>query len=106
MDDATAARVCNALGLGARLEVVRFLAVAGPAGVPQRVIARAFNIPANTMSGQLTILARAGLVAGRRNGQEVFYTASVERLGELAAYLADLSVVATPASDQRSQAAP
>ena len=67
-----------------RLAVFRLLVQAGPAGISAGDIARAFDTPANTMSTQLAILTRAGLIRSRRESRSVIYSADY---GEIAGLL-------------------
>jgi DNA-binding transcriptional ArsR family regulator len=65
MNSGTAAQVLSALALEGRLEVFRLLVRAGPDGVKAGEIASAVTVPASTLSANLAILTRAGLIAGR-----------------------------------------
>lgn len=83
----------NAVGaLGAlahqgRLEIFRLLVQAGPDGMAAGDIARASGMLPNTLSTNLNILSGAGLVASRRAGRSVIYTAGYDRMRELLAFL-------------------
>lgn len=76
-----------ALAQDARLRSFRLLVQAGREGLPAGEIARALNIPANTLSAQMTLLANAGLVRGRREGRRVIYAANFDAMAELLAFL-------------------
>ncbi|MER2606102.1 MAG: metalloregulator ArsR/SmtB family transcription factor [Siculibacillus sp.] len=74
----------SALAQATRLEAVRRLAAAEPAGLAAGELARALDVPANTLSTHLAVLAHAGLVTAERNGRSVIYRADVDRLRFLA----------------------
>ena len=58
-----------------------------PRGLPAGELARALDVPANTLSAHLAILSRAGLVAGEREGRSIVYRASLERVRALTIFL-------------------
>ena len=77
----------SALAQESRLAVFRLLVRAGPEGVAAGEIARALEITPNTLSAQLTVLANAGLVASRRDGRSIIYTADYDSMSGLLVYL-------------------
>ena len=77
----------SALAQESRLEVFRLLVKAGPEGVAAGDIARALDIPPNTLSAQFTILANAGLVVSRRDGRSIIYIAHYDSMSALLVYL-------------------
>ena len=77
----------SALAHPGRLAVFRRLVQAGAEGVAAGEIARAFDTPANTMSTQLAILTRAGLIRSRRESRSVIYAADYGRVGDLIGFL-------------------
>jgi ArsR family transcriptional regulator len=87
MESNIAIKRLSALAQESRLAVFRLLIKAGPAGIPAGEIARTLAITPNTLSAQLTILANAGLVTGRRDGRSIIYVASYDSMGELLVYL-------------------
>jgi DNA-binding transcriptional ArsR family regulator len=87
METTTAVSALSALAHPGRLEVFRLLVRAGPTGLAAGEIARATASLANTLSANLNILAAAGLVAARRDGRSIIYTAGYERMRELLAFL-------------------
>lgn len=87
MDTKDAAETFSALSQETRLAVLRLLIEAGEEGAPAGDIARHFGTPQNTMSTNLAILARAGLVTARREGRSVFYAADYAGLRGLIAFL-------------------
>ena len=79
-------------GLGAlahtgRLAVFRLLVQAGAEGLPAGDIARSLDTAANTMSAQLAVLSRAGLIGSRRDGRSIIYTADYGRISALLGFL-------------------
>jgi ArsR family transcriptional regulator len=76
-----------ALGQPTRLEIFRLLIGAEPDGMPAGAIAEQIGCPHNSLSSQLSILARSGLVRGRRDGRSIIYRADVEGLRTLIAFL-------------------
>lgn len=87
MEEMLAIQALSALANASRLGVFRLLVRAGPDGISAGDIAQAVGTPANTMSGHLAILARAGLVASRRDGRTIYYALSVEGVRALFGYL-------------------
>lgn len=87
MEDITAVEALSALAHPARLAVFRLLVRAGPEGVAAGEIARAMETPANTMSTQLAILARTGLIRSRRDSRSVIYSADYPRITALLGFL-------------------
>lgn len=70
-----------------RLAVFRLLVKAGPEGMAAGELARATDVPANTLSAQLNVLANAGLVASRRDGRSIIYAADYDNMSDLLLYL-------------------
>ncbi len=87
MDNMKAADILAALAQESRLRVFRLLVRAGPEGVAAGEIARALEVPQNTLSAQLAILHRAGLVASRREGRSIIYMPDFGGVRKLMAYL-------------------
>jgi DNA-binding transcriptional ArsR family regulator len=83
----TAVSALSALAHPGRLDVFRLLVKAGPEGLAAGDIARATGSLANTLSTNLGILAAAGLVASRRDGRSIIYTAGYDQMRELLAFL-------------------
>jgi ArsR family transcriptional regulator, arsenate/arsenite/antimonite-responsive transcriptional repressor len=50
-------------------------------------LARLMEVPQNTMSAHLAILARAGLVIGERQSRSIIYRADLSRFREVALFL-------------------
>ncbi|AQR61006.1 transcriptional regulator [Brevundimonas sp. LM2] len=86
-DDAVAIATLSALAQPTRLAVFRLLVRNAPDGLPAGEVAAALTVPANTMSVHLGVLSRAGLIRSTRHSRSIVYTADLERLGRLVAFL-------------------
>jgi ArsR family transcriptional regulator len=76
-----------ALGQPTRLEIFRLLMRSEPGGLPAGSLARQIGCPHNTLSSHLSILARAGLVRGNRDGRSIIYRADIEGIRALIGFL-------------------
>ncbi|WP_309083797.1 metalloregulator ArsR/SmtB family transcription factor [Chelativorans sp.] len=76
-----------ALAQPTRLDVFRLLMVHEPDGLPAGEIARRMDVPHNTMSSHLAILARAGLIEAERRSRLIIYRARLEAVRALASFL-------------------
>lgn len=76
-----------ALAQPTRLAAYRLLVVAEPEGLAAGELARLLRVPANTLSGHASVLARAGLIAGERDSRSVVFRALPARVSELADFL-------------------
>jgi len=85
----TAVEALSALAHPGRLAVFRLLVKAGPEGMPAGEVARAMQTAPNTMSTQLAILARAGLIRAHRESRSIIYKADYEAFSALLAFLID-----------------
>jgi len=88
MDESTALDTLAALAQSTRLAVFRLLVSHEPHGLPAGDVAAALDVPQNTLSAHLTVLARAGLVEGERQGRSIVYRARLDALRALMVYLA------------------
>ncbi len=79
----------SALGHPGRLAAFRALVQAGGDGLAAGELARRLEVPANTLSGSLGILARAGLVTSRRHGRSIIYAADHAMMAELLGWLVE-----------------
>lgn len=79
--------VFAALSQATRLEAFRLIISHEPAGLPAGEVARLLEVPQNTMSTHLAILARAGLIAAERQSRTVIYRPVMERVREIANFL-------------------
>jgi DNA-binding transcriptional ArsR family regulator len=87
MDISNALAAFDALSQRTRLDTVRLLVRAGPQGVPAGDLAKALNVPHNTMSAHLSILTAAGLAASERRGRSILYFAHYPVLRDLIDFL-------------------
>jgi len=76
-----------ALGAEPRLQIVRLLLSAHPAGMVAGDIQQELEIPASTLSHHLERLKQVGLVQARREGTFLWYTASTDSLREILRFL-------------------
>jgi ArsR family transcriptional regulator, arsenate/arsenite/antimonite-responsive transcriptional repressor len=87
MDNESAVATLGALAQGTRLDVFRLLVGHEPAGLAAGEIARRLDVPQNTMSAHLGILARAGLVRSERHSRSIVYRADLDGLRALTLFL-------------------
>jgi len=78
MESSLAIACLSALAQPTRLETFRLLVGREPDGIPAGEIARLLEVPQNTMSTHLAVLARAGLVRGDRQSRSIVYHADLE----------------------------
>jgi ArsR family transcriptional regulator len=89
MESQTAVTRLSALAQENRLGVFRLLVKAGKEGMAAGDIARAFDVPPNTLSAQLNVLANAGLVTSRRDGRSIIYMADYDGMSDLLLFLTE-----------------
>ncbi|MCU0830929.1 MAG: metalloregulator ArsR/SmtB family transcription factor [Rhizobiaceae bacterium] len=87
MDESSASFAFAALSQPHRLEALRLLVKAGPDGMAAGDIADALGARQNTMSANLAVLLRAGLVTNMREGRIIRYRADMERMRALISFL-------------------
>ena len=87
MESKAAALALSALAHQGRLGIFRLLVQAGQDGLPAGEIARRAGVAPSTLSASLNILAQAGLVAARRDGRSIIYTAGYDRMTDLLLHL-------------------
>lgn len=87
MGDPQALAALAALGQGTRLAIFRSLVRKEPAGMVAGALAEAVGCPHNTLSSHVAILARAGLVTGKREGRTITYRADARGMRALIAFL-------------------
>ena len=87
MDDIEVIAALAALAQSTRLHTFRLLVAREPEGVPAGELARLVEVPQNTMSAHLAILARAKLIVGERQSRSIIYRANLDRFRELALFL-------------------
>jgi len=88
MDLKRAAQGYSALSTDVRLSILKLLAKTGDDGMASGEIARRLDIPANSLSQQLTVLSAAGLVMQERVGRNVFYAVDLDEIRRLIKFLA------------------
>ena len=82
-----AVEALSALAHPGRLAVFRLLVQAGPHGMPAGAVARALLTAPNTMSAQLAILSRTGLIRAHRERRSIIYQADYAAFSALLAFL-------------------
>ena len=79
----------GALAQENRLDVFRLLVEAGRDGMPAGAVAEALRLAPNTLTFHFDRLRDAGLVAVRRDGRSMIYSARYETMNALIAYLTE-----------------
>lgn len=87
MDTYSAIDTLSALAQDTRLATFRLLVRHEPAGLPAGEIARLLDVPQNTMSAHLKLLADAGLVQSDRQGRSIIYRADLSQIQALTLFL-------------------
>ena len=87
MDSTQAIFAFSALSQMTRLEVLRLLIKAGANGMHAGEIGEAMEVRQNTMSTNLNILLRAGLVRNEREGRAIRYFADFDGIRSMLAFL-------------------
>ncbi|ALJ12394.1 ArsR/SmtB family transcription factor [Sphingopyxis macrogoltabida] len=87
MESESAISALGALAQGTRLGVFRLLVRHEPDGLAAGEVARQLEVPQNTMSAHLAILARAGLVRSERHSRSIIYRADLDALRGLMLFL-------------------
>jgi len=87
MENANAIDVFTALAQATRLDAFRLIMAHEPHGLPAGEVARRLEVPQNTMSNHLAVLARAGLITAERHSRSIIYRAELERVREVASFL-------------------
>ena len=87
MDKSDAIEALHALAQETRLEVFRLLVKQGADGMAAGDIADALGVRQNTMSANLAVLAKAGMVRSEREGRVIRYFANFDGMRSLLAFL-------------------
>lgn len=87
MENDSAIGALAALAQSTRLETFRLLVRHEPDGLAAGDIARQLDVPQNTMSAHLGILARAGLVRFERRSRSIVYRAELGAFQDLMLFL-------------------
>ncbi|PYT55918.1 MAG: transcriptional regulator [Acidobacteria bacterium] len=77
----------SALGAEPRLQILRLLLSAHPAGMVAGEVQEELGIPASTLSHHLEKLKQVGLVNVRRQGTFLWYSADTDALREVLSFL-------------------
>lgn len=78
-----------ALAQESRLALFRLLVKRGPEGFTPGQLVDKLDVPGPTLSFHLKELQRAGLIEGRREGRNLFYSPNFPRMNELIGFLTD-----------------
>src|SRR5258706_484226 len=76
-----------ALAQETRLNIFRLLVRHVPKGLPAGTIARRLRLPGPTLSFHLNVLAAAELIEPRKNGRSISYSARLDSVNRLTAFL-------------------
>ena len=87
MEETLTIAAFGALSQPTRLATFRLLVAHEPDGIPAGEIARLIDVPQNTMSAHLAVLARAGLVRGERQSRTIIYRAQIDAVRDLVLFL-------------------
>ncbi|MRG73164.1 metalloregulator ArsR/SmtB family transcription factor [Alphaproteobacteria bacterium HT1-32] len=87
MDSTQAIDAFSALSQQTRLDVFRLLVKAGTDGLLSGEIGERLEVRQNTMSANLAVLLRAGLIRNERQGRTIRYFANFETMNGLLAFL-------------------
>ncbi len=87
MEKVIAIGALGALAHEGRLDVFRLLVRAGPEGMAAGEIARSTGAVLSTLSANLAVLTRAGLIGSRRDGRSIIYTADYDQMRDLLGFL-------------------
>jgi ArsR family transcriptional regulator, arsenate/arsenite/antimonite-responsive transcriptional repressor len=98
MESKTVILALGALAQETRLAIFRMLVKRGPEGFTPGDIAERLSIPAATLSFHLKELQTAQLTSTRREGRFVYYSANIEHMNTVLAFLTDncCSLSSTP----------
>lgn len=87
MESEGVVRALSALAQEHRLALFRLLVQAGPDGLAAGAIAEALGVPASSLSFHLAQLNNAGLIAQRRDGRSLIYSADYGAMNALVGFL-------------------
>lgn len=79
----------EAIAQESRLGIFRLLVQAGGKGIAAGQIAKAMNLPSPTLSFHLSQMKHAGLVACRREGTSLIYSADFDAMNGLVGFLTE-----------------
>jgi len=87
MDKLNALQAFAALSQSTRLDTFRLLIKAGEKGMSAGEIGNALGVRQNTMSANLAVLARSGLLRSEREGRNIRYFADISGMRGLLVFL-------------------
>jgi len=87
MNKVNAIQALGALAHDTRLDVFRLLVTCGADGMPAGEISQRLGVRQNTMSANLAVLARAGLIRSERTGRSITYFADFDGMRGLLGFL-------------------
>lgn len=87
MDNYRALSAFAALSQSTRLDVFRLLVAHEPKGLAAGEVARRLDVPHNTLSTHLGILARTGLIVAERQSRLIIYRAQLDAVRDLASFI-------------------
>lgn len=79
----------SALASEARLAAYRLLVKRGPSGYTPSELSTKLDMPGTTLSFHLKELMNAGLISSRRDGRNLYYSADIEGMRALMAFLTE-----------------
>jgi ArsR family transcriptional regulator, arsenate/arsenite/antimonite-responsive transcriptional repressor len=89
MKSSDAIRALGALASESRLAVFRLLVKRGPQGYTPSELIERLDVAAPTLSFHLKELMHAGLVVNRREGRNLYYSPSMDKMNDLVAFLTE-----------------
>jgi ArsR family transcriptional regulator, arsenate/arsenite/antimonite-responsive transcriptional repressor len=89
MEMTSAVDALGALAQESRLSVFRLLVQHAPGGLPAGTIAERLGVAPATLSHHLQQLSYVGLVRSTRHGRSIVYTANIETMQQLLAFLTE-----------------
>ena len=87
MENDNAVDVFGALAQSTRLRAFRALVNREPDGISAGELARIIDVPPNTLSAHLTVMANAGLVTAERRSRSIIYRADIRAFQSVAVFL-------------------
>ena len=87
MDNESVIVALGALAQATRLDAFRLLVRHEPEGLPAGEVAKALDVPQNTMSSHLAILSRSNLVTGERQSRSIIYRANIQAFQALTLFM-------------------
>lgn len=98
MELSNAVKTLAALAQESRLAVFKMLVQAGPAGMAAGQLSEKLGVSASALSFHMKELAHSGLVISRHEGRFVIYSAKIDAMNDLLAYLTENCCGGNPCS--------